>query len=131
MRTPTLLLSLVLVLASCTQEGTKLAPAEPDAVLLKARAMQALTCVRLERAPASWKVEFRLRGPGSKDEIWQTLSEQPLVDHGYKISSVYRRATEQLYLVVQGGFPETIAVYGPLAGAPECRTPITSAGSAA
>jgi hypothetical protein len=116
-----LLLSLA-ALASCTQEAATKQAAEPDAVLLKARALQALVCVQVERSPTAWKSDFQLSGPGS-NELWQTLSEQPLADHGRRLSSVYRRGTDQLYLVVQGGFPETMEVYGPLPAAPQCQGP--------
>ena len=114
-----LLLSLA-ALSSCTQEAATNQAAEPDPVLLGARAMQALVCVQVARSPATWRSDLRLSGPGS-NELWQTLSEQPLVDHGRSISSVYRRGTDQLYLVVQGGFPETLEVYGPLPAAPQCQ----------
>lgn len=130
MRISTSALSLALILASCTQPGATSAVAEHDPVLLKARAMQALVCVQLERAPSSWKSDFQLSGP-SPNENWQTLSEQPLLDHGYKVSSVHRRATDQLYLVVQGGFPEAMAVYGPLSRAPECQPPAVAAAASA
>jgi hypothetical protein len=116
----TALLLLPIAVEGCTP-GPAPSSAEPDAVLLKARAMQAFVCVHLERAPPSWKSEFRLSGPGGQNEVWQTLSDQPLVDHGRKVSSVYRKSTDQLYLVVTGGFPETMTVYGPLSRAPECQ----------
>ena len=130
MRIATLALSSVLLLASCTQDEATKFVAEPDSVLLKARALQALVCVQLERVPSSWKSDFRLNGPCS-NENWQTLSDQPLVPHGYKVSSVYRQATRQLCLVVEGGSPEAMAVYGPLSNAPEClHAPATAASAA-
>lgn len=109
----------LLLPAACSQKPG--APSEPDVVLLKARAMQALVCVQLERVPASWKSDVRLSGPAGR-ELWQTLSEQPLMDHGQKISSVYQFTTGQLFLAIQGGFPETLAIYGPLPDAPQCKS---------
>ena len=91
--------------------------------------MQALVCVQLERIPPSWKSDFKLGGPGL-NEVWQTLSEQPFVNHGYRISSVYRPATDQLYLVIQGGLVETMAVYGPLSQAPKCQSATVASAAA-
>lgn len=43
-------------------------------------------CVQLDRAPATWQSDFRLNGPGTHEQ-WDTLSGQPWLMHGQKISS--------------------------------------------
>ena len=114
------LLLLLIPLASCSQEGQAPIIQHHDPVLVKARAMQALVCVELDRVPPTWQSNFRLSGPGTS-EIWQTISEQPLLDHGQRISTVLREGTGQVYLVVQGRLPEIMLVYGPLSTAPRCQ----------
>ena len=110
---------LLFTLAACSQQGDMGSELHYDPVLVKARAMQAHVCVELKRSPEAWRSDFRLGGPGS-GESWQTISEQPLVDHGERVSAVHLTGTGQVYLVVQGGFPETMIVYGPLPQAPRC-----------
>ena len=110
---------LLICAAVCSQLACTSESIEHDATLQRARALQAMVCVQLGRAPAGWRSDLQLSGPGS-NETWQVLSEQPLLDHNQKVSAVYRRGAGQLFLVVQGGLPETIAVYGPLSAAPQC-----------
>lgn len=82
--------------------------------------MQAMVCVKLERVPVEWRQSKWLpSGPGI-GEVWQTISDEPLVDHGFKSSAVLERFSDRLFLVVQGGFPERLDIYGPLPQAPGC-----------
>jgi len=106
-------------LAGCTQEAPHPPARQYDPVLVKARALQALVCVQLQRVPPEWKSDVVFRSPSSGD-MWELLSDQPLVDHAKRISSVYSRGSGNVYLVLQEGLPETISVYGPIPPAPKC-----------
>lgn len=109
-----------LLLTGCWQDQAPLEAKHYDPVLVRARALQALVCVHVQRVPPEWKsdVVFRLAGGG---EVWELLSDQPLMDHAKRVSSVWSRSSGNVYLVLQEGFPETISVYGPIPNAPECR----------
>lgn len=114
-----LLLLSAAVLSACSQEAGPARPQQLDPVLVKARALQALVCLQLHRVPQQWKSDVVFRSP-SAAETWETLSDQPLMDHARKVSSVYSRTSGKLYLVLQEGLPETVAVYGPIPEAPQC-----------
>lgn len=114
-----LLLLSAALLAGCSQEGEPASSRQLDPVLIKARALQALVCVQLQRVPREWNSDVVFRSP-SPNEIWELLSDQPLMDHAKRTSSVYSRDTGKLYLVVQEGLPEVISVYGPIPVAPQC-----------
>jgi hypothetical protein len=109
---------LTLSLAACSREAVP-TPRHYDPVLVRARALQALICVQVQRIPPEWKSDIVLRSV-SGGEMWQLLSDQPLMDHAKRISSVFSRDSGKVYLVIQEGFPETILVYGPIPQAPQC-----------
>jgi len=110
---------LALSLAACSREAAPIPAQGFDPVLVRARALQALVCVQLQRVPPEWKSDLVFR-PQSGGEMWEVLSDQPLMDHAKRISSVYSRSSGNVYLVLQDGFPETILVYGPIPPAPQC-----------
>jgi len=107
-----------LSLAACTREVAPTAR-HYDSVLVRARALQALVCVQVQRVPPEWKSDISFRSAGS-GEVSELLFDQPLMDHAKRISSVFSRETGKVYLVIQEGFPETILVYGPIPEAPQC-----------
>lgn len=112
-----------LAMASCVLSGCGASTSSDGAVRadrMKARAMQAMACVELERVPAAWRKTTWLPSGLRMMEVWQTISEEPLVDHGFKASAVQQRFSDQLFLVVQGGLPERLDIYGPLPQAPAC-----------
>jgi len=90
-----------------------------DPVLVRARALQALVCVQLQRIPPEWKSDIVFSSEGG-GEMWQLLSDQPLMDHAKRISAIFSRESGSVYLAIQEGFPETILVYGPIPQAPQC-----------
>lgn len=120
MRSSILTAFMALLLTGCWQGQAPLEAKQYDPVLVRARALQALVCVQMQRVPPEWKSAVVFRSPGG-GEVLELLSDQPLMDHAKRVSSVWSRGTGNVYLVLQDGFPETISVYGPIPNAPQCR----------
>jgi hypothetical protein len=89
---------------------------------LRGRAVRALACIELRRAPQSWQSSWRPQGR-SADVLWLDLRSASLQSHPVAASALYEGEAKALYLVLHGGLSNEFSRFGPLPQEPSCALP--------